>query len=351
MELPRLELVWLRQGGHLRLDPRVRSARLAPRWHDVAQRRSDRPHYWKAETLDSFDGLRWFRSPRNGSTDVSSELPSPFGERDGRSWQLFEYNPRWDEEIEVTVRSLSSDLVLGAGTVYRVDGVEHSISGDGPRASRPSRSRRATATRSMCTRPTRTAGRCASPVPARTDTPRNSLQYTRIYLPAPGDDATEGTGGTGSPSSTAVLGLRQPLDVPLRGEPLTGQSDADQVLRRSRYGDMYRLALDWTAGANTDYDRARSIQTTPPGELLLLRASADSPRAAQRLPLRGQARVLPAVLRNHGAHAANAGDPGACGRGLRAGLLQPDHGRISRAGPRRALVGGGLLHRHRLGAV
>ena len=47
--------------------------------------RSDRPHYWKAETLDSFDGLRWFRSPRNGSTDVSSELPATFGQREGRA--------------------------------------------------------------------------------------------------------------------------------------------------------------------------------------------------------------------------------------------------------------------------
>lgn len=223
--------------------------------------RSDRPHYWKAETLDSFDGLRWFRSPRNGSTDVSAELPATFGQPEGRSWELFEYNPRWDEEIDVTVRSLSSELVLGAGTVYRVDGVAHSISGDGTSRvqAEPLEEGDSYTVNVYAPNPNREQMRESSS--GAYGYPGELTQYTRIYLPEPGDDATEGTDGIGSPSSTAVLGLREPLNVPLQGEPLTGQSDADQVLRRSRYGDMYRLALDWTADANTNYDRAKSIET------------------------------------------------------------------------------------------
>ena len=93
--------------------------------------RSDRPHYWKAETLDGFDGMRWVRTPTNDTAEPFTELPVRFGEAEGPTWQPFEYNPRWDEQIEVTVRSLSSDLIVGAGTTYLVDGVAHNTSADG----------------------------------------------------------------------------------------------------------------------------------------------------------------------------------------------------------------------------
>ena len=148
--------------------------------------RSDRPHYWKAETLDSFDGLRWFRSPRNGSTDVSSELPATFGQREGRSWELFEYNPRWDEEIDVTVRSLSSDLVLGAGTVYRVDGVAHSISGDGTSRvqAEPLEEGDSYTVNVYAPNPNREQMRESSS--GAYGYPGELTQYTRIYLPEPG---------------------------------------------------------------------------------------------------------------------------------------------------------------------
>ena len=34
---------------------------------------ADRPHYWKAETLDAFDGFRWYRS---GDIDRRGPAPS-----------------------------------------------------------------------------------------------------------------------------------------------------------------------------------------------------------------------------------------------------------------------------------
>ena len=48
--------------------------------------------------------------------------------------------------------------------------------------------------------------------------------------------------------------------MPLSGDDFTGEANADEVLRRSRYGDMYRLALDWTASAETNYDRVKAIE-------------------------------------------------------------------------------------------
>jgi transglutaminase-like putative cysteine protease len=221
--------------------------------------RSDRPHYWKAETLDAFDGLRWFRSPQNDRSDVGAELPSPF-EPNGPTWELFEMNPRWDEKVDVTVRSLTTDLVVGAGSVYRVDGTPHSISGDGTaRVQGEALEKGDTYTiATYAPDPTRRQMRASSS--GDYGYPGDFIQYTRIYLPDKRDDATEDTGGAGDAARASALGLSQPLFVPLHGEPETGVSDADAVLRRSRYGDMYRLALDWTEGADTNYDRVMAIK-------------------------------------------------------------------------------------------
>ncbi len=223
--------------------------------------RSDRPHYWKAETLDAFDGLRWFRSPQNDRADVSAELPFDFGQREGRSWDLFEYNPRWDEKIDVTVRSLTSDLIVGAGTVHAVEGVANNISGDGTSRvqGEPLEEGDSYSVRTYAPDPTRRQMRESSS--GAYGYPGALAQYTSFYLPDRTDDATEDRDRAGDAARAAVLGLRRPLAVPLSGEPVTGQSDADQILRRSRYGDMYRLALDWAAGAETTYGRVKAIET------------------------------------------------------------------------------------------
>ena len=47
--------------------------------------KSDRPHYWKAESLDLFDGFRWARSPGQDNVSVGAELPL---QRLGRQWPL-----------------------------------------------------------------------------------------------------------------------------------------------------------------------------------------------------------------------------------------------------------------------
>ena len=84
--------------------------------------KSDRPHYWKAEALDSFDGLRWVRSAAADDNRYGPEVAFTGSIPEGR-WDYNEYNPNWDERIRFTVRSLSSTLVVGAGIMLRVDGV------------------------------------------------------------------------------------------------------------------------------------------------------------------------------------------------------------------------------------
>ena len=76
---------------------------------------SDRPLYWKAETLETFDGLRWVRTDQNQSTSPLGEIPD-------------EADPKWLERVRVTVRSLRTDFVVVAGTPVEVDGAGGSLS-------------------------------------------------------------------------------------------------------------------------------------------------------------------------------------------------------------------------------
>ena len=83
--------------------------------------KSDRRHYWKAETLDTFDGLRWVRG-RSSDGDAAppgSARPALAGRPAGTTSSG---TRKWDEEIRFTVRSLSTELLVAAGTPYVIQG-------------------------------------------------------------------------------------------------------------------------------------------------------------------------------------------------------------------------------------
>ena len=86
----------------------------------LLQVKADRGHYWKTETLDRFDGFRWLRS--------DAQRPRP----DQRRAAAASLDDRWRERIDVTVRALRSDLIVGVGTTLLVVGVDGvSTAGDG----------------------------------------------------------------------------------------------------------------------------------------------------------------------------------------------------------------------------
>jgi protein-glutamine gamma-glutamyltransferase len=221
--------------------------------------RSDRPHYWKVETLDGFDGFRWVRTPETEVPDQSEELPAQFGYKQGPTWNLREYNERWDEEIEVTVRSLTSELIVGAGTTYEVDGARVSYTADG--------------TTSLLGDPLEEGDsytvHAYAPDPNRGLMQRSTAdgypdyysRYTRIFLPNPGESATEGVGLQGDAGRSEAIELRESVTVPLINEPLGDGGYADQELRESDYARVYDLALEWTADAETPYDAVKAIET------------------------------------------------------------------------------------------
>ena len=209
---------------------------------------ADRPQYWKAETLDSFDGLRWRRSGVNDRTAPFGELPP-------------DPDVRWSERIRVTVRSLRTDFVVGTGTPLRVSGAGDSVSGsaDGTvrRLDEPLRRGDTYTVRSYSPDPSPRRMRAA-----RGAYDAELAQYTRIELPPRGEPAPPPRRPDGRTSLPWELDRAVTLDrdvtVPLRGrEP---DLVTDFTLDASPYAKTFRLARRLAAGAPTAYDVADRIE-------------------------------------------------------------------------------------------
>ena len=74
--------------------------------------KSDKPHYWKLENLDSFDGERW-----TARVVPDALAPTPEADLDP-GWQS---HPEWNGRARITVRGLRSTDLAGAGTTLAVD--------------------------------------------------------------------------------------------------------------------------------------------------------------------------------------------------------------------------------------
>jgi protein-glutamine gamma-glutamyltransferase len=199
------------------------------------------PNYWKAETLETFDGLRWLHSDVSyNSGNAADDIPQPI-------------DPRWIEHIRFTVRRLQSPVVVGAGTVFRVesgkvttdesDGTIRVL--DAPLSEGDTYSVDAYV-------PDPTAGEMrAAP---RRYAP-HLLDYASFELPRPGDSARHPKSLTESSFSITSRTV---------GPTAPGQSlNADSEVRvlASPYAQTYRLARRLAAGQPTVYDTVKSIQS------------------------------------------------------------------------------------------
>jgi protein-glutamine gamma-glutamyltransferase len=221
---------------------------------------SDRPHYWRAEALDGFDGFRWYRSDANERGRTGAELPFDRFEEEGERWNYGEYNGAWDETIDFSVRSLSSDLVVGAGLTYAVDGARTlPPSGDGTTRMFPGEVLRKGDTYTVdAYAPDPTAEQMRG---APAGYAGGMIPYTSIFLPNPGESATEGVGLQGDAAREAAVDERRRVFVPLRGDPISGGGQpALEALESSRYASMYALSQELTANAPTDYDAVKAIE-------------------------------------------------------------------------------------------
>jgi transglutaminase-like putative cysteine protease len=221
--------------------------------------KSSRPHYWKAEALDSFDGLRWVRSEAADDNRFGPEVPFSESNPDGR-WDYSEYNPSWDERIRFTVRSLSSSMVVGAGVTLDVDGV----GGARPSSDGTTRLRRGVTlekgdsyfVRAWAPNPTKAQ---MEGVPAGFS--RGMIAYTQVQLPNPGESATEGLGLQGDAARERAAQARDNVFVPLRGDPTSGWGrGAERAIRNSPYERMYDLTQRLTADQPTAYAAVKNVE-------------------------------------------------------------------------------------------
>ncbi|MFL5869433.1 MAG: transglutaminase domain-containing protein, partial [Thermoleophilaceae bacterium] len=195
--------------------------------------KSSQPLYWRAEVLDRFDGYRWLRT-EEGHNGAVGGLPDRVKPR-GKRWSYFEFNPRWDRHVRVTVRSLHSDLIVGPGTIYEIKGAGSTVTvDDGTTTKLDAALEKGDSYTVAAYAPKPTAAQMRGAPAAYT---ADMSSYTSLSLPG-----------------------RKEMEMPLRGDPLSGAPGAARALSQSAYAPVYRLARAVTAGAPTAYDAVARIE-------------------------------------------------------------------------------------------
>ena len=184
-------------------------------------------HYWKAQSLDFFDGTRWTRLPFRDTRSLAGEIVQP--DRRG-----------WNEEIRFTVRGLRSETVVGAGLVYGTGG-----EADGAVS---------------LTDGTYMLGGTLDP---------GDTYSVQAYVPDPSAREMRAAEGAfyedwmrqyvtiGLPGPTGGQGLTQ---FPLRGSDASLQTDPRAMLTGTPYEEVYDLARRLAAGRRTAYDVVKATE-------------------------------------------------------------------------------------------
>ena len=301
--------------------------------------------YWKAQSLDVFDGERW----RQAQSRLERGDPLRAADQPGRAQALH-----------------AGDRGLGAQpALAHVHHRRH-----------PDRRARDAPPRGDPQRPARDLG--LEPHAA----PRRQLHGGRLHPeaeraraarpPAPTTTATSRTSAR-STSSTATLPARGraagPVPLEVRFPEWDARGVAPEVIRPGAGADIAIERLDGDEddgalrpaphvgaleGAAPRRDRRRSTTSSrsrPTSARGFTYTEAPPAEGAhdRGLPVRREVGLLPAVLGRDGDPAADGRDPGARGDRLHVGLLRPQGEGVRRARPRRPLVGRGVVPRVRLG--
>ena len=236
--------------------------------------RSERPHYWKAETLDGFDGTRWYRSGESSQSNLAAEMPFSSGATfSAGDWDYDEPNNDWNNSIQVEVRSLSTDVVVGAGLTYDISGVAAVPAADGTVELLGDPLERGAQYTIRSYEP--------APTPFQLDgTPAGYPdwvgRFVTVSVPARGEDDSDPvavpTWGSAAlaEAETAATGEQAPaagrdLSATRAEAELTRAADAaeeaDAALASSEYARTYALARSLTAEADSAYDAVTAIET------------------------------------------------------------------------------------------
>ncbi len=300
--------------------------------------KSARPHYWKVETLDRFDGLRWVRAAQAAHDAPRRARAAADGRLGATSME------------PALGRASSTSRSARCERPHRGRGHGRQVDGRG----RPSRSPTGPA---LVGEPLeegdtyRFTAYVPDPTPADARRARRTASGAaavhRVGLPRRGRPRS-------TRRATAARRSRPRCSVPLEG-PGTRRPGA------SGTAGCPRLALragvparpQRRRGRPTIYDVVRARPALPP----TASHATTSGRRSARLPARARSCSRDRI--GYCQHFSGAmalmlrmlGIPARVAAGFTPGLLQPRHEGVPRARPRRALVGRGLVHRDRLGAV
>jgi len=208
--------------------------------------RSRRPHFWRVQSLDRFDGYGWRTSGRRRAT--GGELPV-----------VPRLEARWRERVGFTVAGLRTELLATAGTPLAVAGAGVvAIFGDGsaqPLGMLPAAGD-SYGVEAYVPEPSAATMRAAKGSP-----PVFARDYTQIDLPPPrrgGDERIED--GPGAAALTRTLSPPERVDLGIAGDGVPPDPDAEARVLASPYGGVLRLARRLARGQRTNYDVVRSVE-------------------------------------------------------------------------------------------
>jgi hypothetical protein len=218
---------------------------------EVLRIRSPASAYWKATTLVDFDGARWREiRPQGVEDDPSAEGP----------------NPRWIQEIRVSVRNLRTNQFVAAGTTLGIDRSPRTVAHGAPGSfvtgdERPLRRGHAYLARVYNPRP-----ETAQLDGAGAEYPTSLWPFLSMQLPeAVGGpiavDPATGAPDTEAPDAFVVFApFGDPRDaLAYQGRGVGRRLGTDWV-RASAYARTYRLARRLADASTTPYDFVRRVQ-------------------------------------------------------------------------------------------
>jgi protein-glutamine gamma-glutamyltransferase len=211
--------------------------------------KAERPAYWKATNLDTFDGQRWVRDRSSANLD-GCDVSAYLGEGE-----------RGLQNIQVSVRNLRTQTFITAGVACRIDKarVNWLPLGDGTYASMSRELRRGDAYGALVYTPNPNGRERRE---AERTYPAGMQRFTHIVVPPPSPPASAPT--------AAVDALGFTVQFPLFGTPGVPQmwplvdrgaipEPADRFLRRSGYARTYGLARRLAGGAETQEDFVQAV--------------------------------------------------------------------------------------------
>lgn len=224
-----------------------------------------RAAYWKAENLDRFDGLRWVAEQRSPGVNPRSELPV----------QAELMHPGWIERLRVTVRSLRSREVIGAGTTLAVTKL-------GRRPARPAGSAGTFAVRRALGRGDSYQATVYTPHPSRAELAKSGTDYpgfAGLYLNI---EIPTGSGTPGDVTNVSFAPFERGRNGVFLAEFASLGFGSERFMRGSPYGRTWTVARRLARESATPYAYARrllayfqrgfSYVETPPRALVPLEA-------------------------------------------------------------------------------